>query len=544
MTIRTGLDWINRLKSLRGFSDRLVEMRSPAQCLCRAQRPYFFRNTNDSQMVHRKHIPKSLFVASLVILIGLLFVSHELADVIFLKNGNSLATERTWQDDKKIYYEKGGNVYSFSRDLVARVEASTDIVLEQIDQASPVVSLRSIPVEVLEKTIEIGSSLGSSTRSGVIQDGILNQKLLDTLELQARKNTRNREIQTRYRNALVEVINWHWNRNEWNAAEKRLDEYLQSEPGNFEASLLKASASVKKGEYKQAEAILLQIEVNHGNSADLNYLLGMTYYMQDKNEIAFRYLKKSLQLKYRPDVDQLLRKIEGENRAENEYRQSNSLHFMLRYEGTETNRLLGQDILNSLEQSYQELEGVLNFSPKESIIVVLYPDEIFQDVTQSPIWVGALNDGKIRFPIKGLSRVDQSVKKILKHELTHSFIRAKAGGNCPLWLNEGFAQYLSGESGRLFRPIAKQALLQQKLPPLSQLQGPFLGLPAYKVSWAYQQSLLATEYLIATYGVSEIQDLLLQAGVTGNFETALLLVLRRSYQEIEKEFQQYVQIAN
>ena len=489
-------------------------------------------------------IRQFLFVAFALILVEIANTSPCFADVIFLKNGKKLPTERVWEEGKKIYYEKDGNVYSFSKDLVERIDNNIDFLLDQPRQASPQAPLRSITIEVLDKSIEIGSSLKSSSRSGVIQDGILNQKLLETIEMQARKNASDREIQSEYRNALIEVINWHWSRNEWNAAGERLDQYLQSEPESFEARLLKASVCVKKGEYKPAEAILLQIELRNQNSADLNYLLGMTYYMQDKNEIAYRYLKKSLSLRFRPDVDQLLRKIESENRAENEYKQSNSLHFVLRYEGTESNRILGQDILKSLEQSYQELERALNFSPKESLIVVLYPDEVFQDVTKSPGWVGALNDGKIRFPIKGLSRVDQSVQRILKHELTHSFIRTKAGGNCPLWLNEGLAQYLSGDSSHQFRMVAKQALMQRKLPPLSQLQGPFIGLPANQASWVYQQSLLATEYFIATYGFSDVQKLLQVTGSTGNFETALSQVLRRSYLEIENDFHEYIQIAN
>jgi hypothetical protein len=270
----------------------------------------------------------------------------------------------------------------------------------------------------------------------------------------------------------------------------------------------------------------------------------MTYYLQDKNEAAYRYLKMSLASGFRPDVDQLLKKIENENRTENEYKQSNSLHFIVRYEGTDSNRMLYQDILKSLEQSYQELERSLNYSPKETLVVVLYPDEVFQDITKSPGWVGAMNDGKIRFPIKGLSRVDSSVQKILKHELTHSFIRTKAGGNCPLWLNEGLAQFFGGDSSHQFRLVAKQALIQQKLPSLSQFHGTFLGLSANQAVWAYQQSLLATEYLVETYGLSTVGKLLEVTSTTGSFETALSQVLRRTYPEMEKDFYEFIQKGN
>lgn len=489
-------------------------------------------------------IRRNLSAAFVLFLIGASFPSPCFADVIFLKNGKTIPAERTWQDSTKIYYEKNGNVYSFSKDLVESIDHNIDLLPEQPGQASQRTPLQSIPVEVLDKTIEIGSALKSSSHSGVIQDGVVNLKLLEAIQTRARKNGSDREIQAQYRNALIETINWHWSRNEWNIAEERLDQYLEFEPESFEARLLKASVSVKKGEYRQAETMLLQLGVKNQESADLNYLLGMTYYMQDKNETAYRYLKKSLTLRFRPDVDQLLRKIESENRAENEYRQSNSLHFVLRYEGTDSNRILYQDILKSLEQSFQELEQSLNYSPKETLVVVLYPDEVFQDVTKSPGWVGAMNDGKIRFPIKGLSRVDPSVQRILKHELTHSFIRTKAGENCPLWLNEGLAQFLSGDSSHQFRPIAKQALIQQKLPLLSKLQGTFLGLSANQAAWVYQQSLLAAEYFVVTFGLSDVQKLLEVTGTTGSFETALTQVLRHSYPEIERDFQEFIQKGN
>ena len=265
-------------------------------------------SASQSQIVVKIFFSRILLLMFALTIIEISLPSSSAADVIFLKNGKIIPTTRTWQDTKKIYYEKDGNVYSFSKDLVERIDPNNDFVLEQSGQASPKSPIRSIPVEVLEKTIEIGPSLKTSSRSGVVQEGVLNLKLLEALQAQARKNVSDREIQAQYRNALVEVINWHWGRNEWNAAEQRLDQYLQLEPESFEAGLLKASIYVKKGAYKQSETILLQLGVKNPDSAELNYLLGMTYYMQDKNEAAYRYLKMSLAAGFRPDVDQLLKK--------------------------------------------------------------------------------------------------------------------------------------------------------------------------------------------------------------------------------------------
>jgi hypothetical protein len=268
----------------------------------------------------------------------------------------------------------------------------------------------------------------------------------------------------------------------------------------------------------------------------------MVYYHQDKNELASRTLRQSLQLRYRPEVEQLLKKVEQENRAENDYRQANTLHFVLRYEGSAANQALGQGILASLEQSFSELERQLDFSPRALVAVVLYPDEVFHDVTRTPGWVGALNDGKIRFPIKGLSLVDEKVRKILKHELTHSFIRQKTNGNCPLWLNEGLAQHLSGDTSQQFVSLAKQAIAENRFTSLDKLEGSFLGLGVAQAAWAYQESLLAAEFLVKSYGLGDVQILLDRIGQTGSFQTGLKATLRKDYFELQQEFEQYVKL--
>lgn len=157
-----------------------------------------------------------------------------------------------------------------------------------------------------------------------------------------------------------------------------------------------------------------------------------------------------------------------------------------------------------------------------------------------PGWVGALNDGKIRFPIKGLTVVDDTVRGILKHELTHSFIRLKTAGNCPLWLNEGLAQYLSGDSSRSFLSLAKQAIAQKRFPALGQLEGPFIGMAADRAAWAYQESLLATEFLMKSFGLTDVQKLLENTGRTGSFAQGLRTILRRDYAELQREFEDYV----
>lgn len=468
------------------------------------------------------------------ILLSFSFGNSAWADVIHLKNGKKLSAERVWEDGNKLRYEKDGSVFGFSKDLVAKVESGAYVP----DPRDATSELRDKPVliEVLDEMLEIGDR----SPSEVIQKGAINQALLRAIGNDARAFPADIQKKIRYQKALSDAIQWHIRRNELVSAQSLMEPYLRMDPENVEAQLTLGWLHLKQGQYQQAENILLKARIKNNRSSDLLYLLGTAYYLQDKNELASRALRQSLELRYRPEVDQFLKKIEQENLAESEFRQANSLHFVVRYEGTATNHVLGHGILASLERSFSELSNELAYSPRESIAVVLYPDEVFQDVTRTPSWVGALNDGKIRFPIKGLSLIDANAARILKHELTHSFIRLKTAGNCPVWLNEGLAQYLSRESNRQFLPLAKQAIAQGRFPALNNLEGPFLAMSASQAAWAYQESLLATEFLVKAYGLDGIQTLLSQTGQAGSFAAGLKTTLRRNYAELQAELEAYL----
>jgi TolA-binding protein len=460
-------------------------------------------------------------------------------DVIHLKNGKKLRVERTWNEGDKVRYEKNGNIFGFSKDLVAKVESGVCVPDPQDITVQSQSSRKSISVEVLDETLDISKGFDLS-RSEVIKDGSVNHKQLNSIESGTRREPKDLQKRIRYLNALRDVILWHVNHNDLASALSFMDPYLRLNPEDLQANLTLAWVYLKQGQYQRAQDVLLRVKIKNDRSPELLYLLGVAYYLQDKNEEAGRMLRQSLELDYRAEVEQLLQKVEQENRTENAYKQANSLHFVIRYEGSSTNVALGQGILASLEHSFSELENQLDFSPRESIVVVLYPDEVFRDLTKTPSWVGALNDGKIRFPIKGLSFVNDKVRRILKHELTHSFLRLKTGGNCPLWLNEGLAQFLSGESSQPFLPVAKQAIARDGFPPLSSLEGSFLSLGDVQASWAYQESLLATEFMVRSFGLSEIQTILERTGQTGNFQAALKVALQKDYTQLQREFEEYV----
>ena len=99
-----------------------------------------------------------------------------------------------------------------------------------------------------------------------------------------------------------------------------------------------------------------------------------------------------------------MERVERESKTEADFRQQESSHFTLRYEGSQTADALRTQMLDILEADYRDLSNDLGSSPR-NIYVSLYTDEAFFDVTHAAAWTAALNDGKIRIPISGINSV-------------------------------------------------------------------------------------------------------------------------------------------
>ena len=112
-----------------------------------------------------------------------------------------------------------------------------------------------------------------------------------------------------------------------------------------------------------------------------------------------------------PKLREAIARAEHEREVSGSYSELRDEHFLLRYDGQKNEQLSG-GILSSLEGSYQDLVLDLDYSPTESVVVLLYPNQDFRDITRSPTWVGALNDGKIRIPVSGLTQVTPDLARV------------------------------------------------------------------------------------------------------------------------------------
>jgi hypothetical protein len=238
-------------------------------------------------------------------------------------------------------------------------------------------------------------------------------------------------------------------------------------------------------------------------------------------------------------VQHALEKAERDQQAESSYREGETSHFTVRYYGGAAPQL-ARDILRTLEEHFRAIESELNFTPAEPIGVILYTDQTFADITRAPGWVSALNDGRIRVPVQGLTSVSPELSRVLKHELTHSFIQQKTRGRCPVWLQEGIAQWMEGLRSGDHAGLLVSAYERRSAIPLAALEGPWMSLPRDVASHAYAWSLAVVEYIVETNGMRDIERLLDRISSEPSTEAAARSTLRMDYAELAQETAKYL----
>ena len=133
-------------------------------------------------------------------------------------------------------------------------------------------------------------------------------------------------------------------------------------------------------------------------------LLGSAYYGMENLDQAIVEWNKALLFRTVNNCAKRWPRRNANRMCPGSYSELRSEHFLLRYDGQQNEKLSGE-ILNSLDGSFQDLVLDLDYSPSEAIVVILYPKQDFRDITRTPSGVGALNDGKIRIPVSGLTQM-------------------------------------------------------------------------------------------------------------------------------------------
>ena len=444
------------------------------------------------------------------------------AETIILKNGRRIVADTAREENGQVKYEIGDDTYAIPKSLVDRIEAG----------GTPVISSPSrkddLPAYTPEGTLPLSEDLAIR----VIRDGRVDTDLLRALDVAGD----NRNAAAGYFSAA------HFENARGNRDQSLL--YLQRALAYLPESTLVlnhyAAILVQVGRAQEAISYAEHSVRIAPTSPDSLTVLGYAYFGADRTREAIRIWKTSLALRPDATVTKYLERAERGLVAEADYARRESGHFTLRYEGKNVSEALSRSILSTLEAHYDDLVRELGVTPRSNIGVVFYTEQAFFDVTRSPSWSGALNDGKIRVPIEGVTAMNRDLSRVLRHELAHSFITQVSRGRAPQWLQEGIAQLVEGRTTADFGRGLARLYADQRQVPLNLLESSFISLSNTQAMIAYGESLAVAEYVNSTTGMSDLRIVLERIGQGSSPEAALRSTVHYGYKEIEIEVGRYL----
>jgi tetratricopeptide (TPR) repeat protein len=462
-----------------------------------------------------------IFALSFALVLSLVLPAA--CDVIHLKNGRTIWAEQVRDKGAQIEYDVGDDTYAIPKSLVDRIESGG-----ASPQAGRVAQDRRDLPAFHPAAPAVSDSAGLDR---VIRDGHPDDRELSRLEALGNSKT-------------TSVAYFLAGKNEFDhgnfpKAQNYLETALRFDGENPSMLNYYAALLVKTGHAAEALPYAQRAVRIAPESPDTLTVLGFVQYAADRDAEAIRTWKHSLELRPDATVAQLLAKAERDATVQAGYSERESNHFTLHYEGEQTSDSLRGQILAALESDYDDLVRQLGVAPRNSIAVVLYTAQTFFDVTQAPSWSGAINDGKLRIPTQGLSSVTPELARVLKHELTHSFVNQLSGGRCPQWLNEGLAQLFEPKAVAHGRDLAGLYRAQKEI-PLNMLEGSFAPLSPVEATLAYEESLAATQYISESSGLDDLRRILERLGQGSSTEAALRTVVHSGYGQLETEVGKYI----
>jgi tetratricopeptide (TPR) repeat protein len=474
------------------------------------------RPLNSTALIPVRLLARCVFFATALLLMS---ASIGAADTIVLKNGRRIAALSVVQEGDKVRYQTAAGELSLPKSIVDHIEAGFSVPPNSMTAAAAA-DLKITPPSL---------TANAAVERGAVHDDAIDREYLARVETAARTGSRSASDVAAL--ALHSAAQFELSRGDTEHAltdEKSALTYSSQDPVIL---MNVAYLHLRRSEYKVSLEYLEHARSIAPDDPDVAKLSGWAYYGMNKLDQAVAEFRRALALRPDSEVQRALAKAQRDKQEEDSYRENESSHFTLRYSGAAEPEL-AREMLRALETHYSAIESELNFTPPDPIGVILYTDQAFADITRAPGWVGALNDGRIRVPVQGLKNLTPELSRVLKHELTHSFIQQKTHGRAPTWIQEGLAQWMEGKRSGENASGLIQVYDQKMGFGLGQLEGSWMSMPADVASYAYAWALANIECIVQTDGMGDIDRILSLIAEGSSTEVAVREILHDGYDDL------------
>ena len=469
----------------------------------------------------RKTFPPRLAGLAILILLGAWCAS---GDTIVLKNGRRIVATGVTETADHVTYETSAGEMSLPKSIVERIEHNDFSYSSPLhpDHSEPPVSAPEVePVRGFEDVAALA-----------VHNDSVDFAYIARLESQVKPGSQiSIDKVAAAHHAAAQFLLGKGD------ADAAIDQYRQAlvfAPDNIGLLLNLAAIYLRQSQFTEALDPLERARRAAPDSADVAKLTGWAYYGANKMDQAIEEWKRAEKLRPDPEVKRALEKAERDKAEEESYREGETAHFSVKYNGDAAPEL-AYAILDTLEGDFRDLESQLDYTPPEQIAVILYTRQGFEDITRVPGWVGALNDGRLRIPVQGLTSVTPELAHVLKHELTHSFVGQKTRYRAPTWLQEGVAQWMEGRRCTSAAGTLLDVAGKGQLPSLAAMEGSWMSLDSSSAAFSYAWSLAVVESIIDAGGVSDISRLLDSVASAPSTEAAVRDVLHTDYDGLQQQ---------
>ncbi len=467
--------------------------------------------------------------------------SRAAADTIVLKNGRRIIALSAVEEGDKVKYLTSAGELSLPKSIVDHIEKGGSVPMA----GSPGADAANL--DIAPPVMESSGAI-AEVEHGAVHDGAIDREYIAKLEGAARSGGRQANQSAALGHHLA--ANFELSRGDMEHALSDARTALNYAPEEPALLLNVGYLLLRRSEFKESLEYLERARRFAPDNPDVPKLEGWAYYGLNKIAQAVAEWKRAQALRPDKEVQLALDRALADKQEEESYKENESSHFKLRYSGAAA-PALAREVLRTLERHFSAIESELNFTPPEPIGVILYTQDAFSDITKAPSWAGALNDGRIRVPVQGLAGVDSELSRVLKHELTHSFIAQKTRSACmglaasctihaPAWIQEGLAQWMEGQRSREDAAVLLQIYNDNKAIPLSRLEGSWLNMSGDTARYAYAWALANIEYIVQADGMGDIERILDRIGAGMATETALRDVLHSGYDDLMQSAAEYL----
>jgi hypothetical protein len=349
------------------------------------------------------------------------------------------------------------------------------------------------------------------------------------------------QLATAYNNYGVELTG----QEQWALAAQQFQEALRLDEDNRQVQqnfsqvwLRQAHEAYERRDLAGAVEALRQAIVLNPELVDAYVLLGQAEYNRQRLKEAKAAWEKAVALDpSRTEIAAQLSQVTEELPVESAFERLSQSYFDLRYE-EHLERPVGFDIRDALITARRQVGSDFAYWPTYKLVVLIYSPEQFRQLREeTPEWMGGQFDGKIRVPLPSEQFDQAMVRNILFHEYTHALVHDLAKGRCPVWLNEGLAEYQGRTQASRPLSLLAQAHEAQQLIPWTELSDHISpALSAEEVGLAYEESYAIVASLVNRYGFWRIRKLLQAIAGGQPWEEAVAEGFRRKLPRLEADW--------